>query len=79
MYVSYAILIIIVTLPIIIGMFIYQNFEKLDDPSIGKRLGEPFESLNKNKLSILLYQPIFMFRRLIFVLAAIYLSDYGFL
>jgi hypothetical protein len=73
---AWANLMVLCTMPLTLGYYMYKHFEHLEDEKYKEKLGEIVESINTEKLSALFFYPMFMYRRLLFILIAIFLTDY---
>jgi len=61
--------------PPALAIFCIYNREKLADPKFLLRYGSLYEGLDISRASAVVYFPAFTFRRLLFALTAVYLTD----
>ena len=72
-------LLIVVGYPLAVIIFLKVYRKRLDDPRIKDRLGQLYEGINVNVSSwALIYYPIFLFRRFLFVLIPVVYVDHAF-
>lgn len=67
---------LIVTLPIFILVFYCKYFDLLGEDSFKDKYGTVYEGLDINKRSIIAYQVVFIFRRLLFCAACLFMFEY---
>jgi hypothetical protein len=76
---SVILLAICILLPFLIYLFISRNYSKLEgDIDFKQKYGSLFAGIRLTQKSALMYNLLFMLRRMIFALSAIYLNDYPF-
>ena len=68
------------TFPFVSYKFLTKNIDKMQsDKEFIQKYGSLFTEIRTTKKSALLYSMIFMIRRIVFVLSAIYLNDYPYI
>jgi hypothetical protein len=68
---------VIGSLPIFFGSFLFLKRAKLQQPQIKKRIGMLYRNMNSDSLS-LMYYPFFMLRRFMVALTIVFLFEYPF-
>ena len=63
-------------LPLILFTFYWLNFEHLEDQEFEEKYGSAYEGLTKHKKSAVIYPTYFTIRRLIFMIAVVFCSDF---
>jgi hypothetical protein len=63
--------------PILVGIFLIKNNERLQNTDFHDKFENLYGNLKEKKLTALLYIPIFLIRRVVFVLLIIYFSDFS--
>jgi hypothetical protein len=59
-------------------IFLMVFYKRLDDNSIKSKAGTLYDRFKLNSKPALLYNAVFLFRRLLFALTCLYLIDYPF-
>ena len=69
-------LILVVIFPIAMPVYMYKHFKKLESKECKTRIGDLIDELNTKNASCIFYYPFFTFRRCLFVISILFLSNF---
>ena len=72
---TYLFIVICVSAPVLIGVFLFVFQYSLDEEYFEQRFSSLYENIKLNKTSTLLYSSFFTLRRLIFCSSVVFLMD----